>query len=95
MTVVLFLAGLNAGCAGAPLRGTVTELEYEKSKTVCKDGTKLPGSTKPPLPTCTVVAECWEIDVVDSKGNEHELCINKSSWENYRVGDLYPHKPNW
>lgn len=88
LAAVLILAGLNAGCSTVQIRGTVTEMEHELSKKVC--ASKKPGSKG--SPACTVVAECWEMDVEDINGVEHEFCLNKSEWEKYRVGDMYPHK---
>lgn len=79
LSLTLILAGLNAGCSRTEIRGTITELEYEKSKEVCK--------SKPRK--CKSV-ECWEIDITDDAGVEHEICVSENTWKKYRVGDRYP-----
>lgn len=70
LSLTLILAGLNAGCSRTEVRGTITELEYEKSK----------GKHK----------ECWEIDITDDAGVEHEICVSENIWKKYRVGDRHP-----
>lgn len=77
---------LFAGCSVAEVRGTVTELEFEATKIVC--------AKKKPF-KCTTTPACWEIDVEDSEGVEHEFCIDESEWKKYKVGDMYPAKQNW
>lgn len=88
LTAVLILAGLNAGCAVAEIRGTVVEMEIEHNKQVCTS--KKSGKRK--VVTCATVAECYEMDVRDSSGEVHEFCADPDIWGNYKVGDMYPHK---
>lgn len=86
LAAVILLAGLNSACmAAVEIRGTVTEREHEFAKQVCGTRTK----TKPAK--CTTVPECWELEVEDSRGNVHEFCTDRATWETYEVGDNYPH----
>jgi hypothetical protein len=88
LSAVLILAGVNAGCAVSEIRGTVTEMEIEKGKKVC--ATVEPSSGK--SPKCTVLPECYEMEVKEASGWVHEFCIDRASWESYKVGDYFPHK---
>lgn len=88
LSVVLILAGLNAGCSVAEIRGTVTEMEIEESKKVCP--TRKPGASK--APACTTIPKCYEMEVEEVSGKVHEFCVDPSVYEDYRVGDMYPHK---
>lgn len=87
LTAVIILAGLNAGCTrAADVHGTVSELEIEPQKKVCS--TPVAGSKA--TPKCTVTGVCYEIEVTDVDGFEHDFCLTKSAWERFRVGDKYP-----
>lgn len=86
LVAVLILAGLNAGCSVVEIRGTVTEMEIEESKKTCAPAK--PGKA----PKCTTVPKCYEMDVEDAWGKVHEFCVDPNVFEDYKVGDMYPHK---
>lgn len=86
LVAVLILAGLNAGCSVVEIRGTVTEMEIEESKKTCTPAK--PGKA----PKCTTVPKCYEMDVEDAWGKVHEFCVDPNVYEDYKVGDMYPHK---
>lgn len=88
LAAVLILAGVNAGCSVAEIRGTVTEMEIEESKKIC--ASKKPGTSK--TPACTTVPKCYEMEVEETSGKVHEFCVNPNIYDDYRVGDMYPHK---
>lgn len=88
LSAVLILAGFNAGCSVAEIRGTVIEMEIEHNKQICT--TKKVGTKK--VTSCTTVAACYELEIEEVSGKVHEFCVDPNVYEDYRVGDMYPHK---
>jgi hypothetical protein len=33
---------------------------------------------------------CWELEITDAQGVEHDFCVTKTLYDKYNVGDKYP-----
>lgn len=80
-----------SGCGNPIPPGEIIEKEHESGgyTTVSSCTTDSKGKR-----TCTSKRmgkpECWELEIRDDKGNEHEVCVSEREWDKWNVGDRYP-----
>ncbi len=36
------------------------------------------------------VKTCYELEITDAQGTEHDFCVTKKLYDKYNVGDKYP-----
>ena len=87
------LAGVVAvlalsGCGNTPT-GTIIEKEYEARKSSVTTTCSGTGAKRSCKPTTKTKPECWELEIKDSAGEEHEICVSEREWKKWNVGDRY------
>lgn len=91
----LTLAGVVAalalsGCGNPIPPGTVIEKEHEPRKVTSTTSCSGTGTKRTCTPKTTTRAECWELEIRDDQGNEHETCVSEREWDKWSVGSRYP-----